>query len=440
MVLPGVRVKELRRTYGFEEVAIVPGDVTTNPELSVTQLVIGPYQFSIPIIASAMDAIVNPAFAGLMANAGGLGVMNLEGLYCRYEDPADALQQIASAPKEGVTDVLQRVYTVEFNEDLVARRVQEIKAAGGGRRRPPPPRSAQRGSLLSLSRRARISSSCSRPLQRRGHISNSFTGLRLNELVTQSRVPVLVGNTVTASASLELMEQGIDGILVGVGPGAACTTRDVTGVGVPQVSATLEVAAARDEFYARTGKYVNVITDGGIRTGGDFCKAMAAGADGVMIGTPFAQTNEAPGMGFNWGMASPHPALPRGTRVNVGVHASLEQVLFGPSHRTDGHPQPRGRASDLHEHGRRADHRGVPREGGAGGSAHDCDRGQDVPAHRPDISARKRLIFQREGHCLAFALTLRGAPAYSAAWVGLAIAASAAAAMFVTMNTMKMMR
>ena len=335
MVLPGVRVKELRRTYGFEEVAIVPGDVTTNPELSVTQLVIGPYQFSIPIIASAMDAIVNPAFAGLMANAGGLGVMNLEGLYCRYEDPADALQQIASAPKEGVTDVLQRVYTVEFNEDLVARRVQEIKAAGAVVAVSTTPQRAKRLAPLAIEAGADIIVVQSTVTTAR-HISNSFTGLRLNELVTQSRVPVLVGNTVTASASLELMEQGIDGILVGVGPGAACTTRDVTGVGVPQVSATLEVAAARDEFYARTGKYVNVITDGGIRTGGDFCKAMAAGADGVMIGTPFAQTHEAPGMGFNWGMASPHPALPRGTRVNVGVHASLEQVLFGPSHRTDG--------------------------------------------------------------------------------------------------------
>ena len=149
-------------------------------------------------------------------------------------------------------------------------------------------------------------------------------------------VPLLVGNTVTGSATLELMEQGIDGIMVGVGPGAACTTRDVTGMGVPQVSATLECAAARDEYLSRTGRYVSVITDGGIRTGGDLCKAIAAGADAVMIGTPFAQTFEAPGRGFNWGMASPHPALPRGTRINVGAQASLEQVLFGPSHRTDG--------------------------------------------------------------------------------------------------------
>ena len=335
MTLLGVRVRELRATYGFEEVAIVPGDVTTNPELSVTQLDVGPYSFSIPIVASAMDAIVDPAFAGLMARAGGLGVMNLEGLYCRYEDPTDALREIASAPRENVTDALQRVYAAEFNETLVERRVQEIKATGAVAAVSVTPQRAKRLAPVAVEAGADIIVVQSTVTTAR-HISNSFTGLRLNELVREVDAPVIVGNMVTASAAMELMEQGIDGVLVGVGPGAACTTRDVTGVGVPQVSATLEVAAARDEFQARTGKYVTVLTDGGIRTGGDLCKAIAAGADGVMIGTPFAQTQEAPGKGFNWGMASPHPALPRGTRVNVGVHASLEQVLFGPSHRTDG--------------------------------------------------------------------------------------------------------
>ena len=335
MTLLGVRVRELRATYGFEEVAIVPGDVTTNPELSVTQLDVGPYSFSIPIVASAMDAIVDPAFAGLMARAGGLGVMNLEGLYCRYEDPTDALREIASAPRENVTDALQRVYAAEFNEALVERRVQEIKATGAVAAVSVTPQRAKRLAPVAVEAGADIIVVQSTVTTAR-HISNSFTGLRLNELVREVDAPVIVGNMVTASAAMELMEQGIDGVLVGVGPGAACTTRDVTGVGVPQVSATLEVAAARDEFQARTGKYVTVLTDGGIRTGGDLCKAIAAGADGVMIGTPFAQTQEAPGKGFNWGMASPHPALPRGTRVNVGVHASLEQVLFGPSHRTDG--------------------------------------------------------------------------------------------------------
>ena len=335
MVLPGIQIKELRRTYGFEEVAIVPGDITTNPELSITELKIGPYNFSIPILASAMDAIVDPAFAGLMAKAGGLAVMNLEGLYCRYEDPTQALQEISGASKDNVTDVLQRVYTAGFNENLVSQRIAEIKATGAVVAVSVTPQGAKRLAPLAVDSGADIIVVQSTVTTAR-HISNSFTGLRLSELKSQINVPLLVGNTVTSSASLELMEQGIDGILVGVGPGAACTTRDVTGVGVPQVSATLEVAAARDEFFARTGKYVNVITDGGIRIGGDLCKAIAAGADGVMIGTPFAQTNEAPGRGFNWGMASPHPALPRGTRINVGVKGTLDQVLFGPSNRTDG--------------------------------------------------------------------------------------------------------
>ena len=335
MVLPSIQLKELRRTYGFEEVAIVPGDITTNPELSTTDLSIGPYNFSIPILASAMDAIVDPNFAGLMAKAGGLAVMNLEGLYCRYEDPTEALREISEAPKENVTDVLQRVYTAAFNENLVGQRVKEIKATGAVVAVSVTPQGTKRLAPIAVEAGADIIVVQSTVTTAR-HISNSFTGLRLNELKSQINVPLLVGNTVTSSASLELMEQGIDGILVGVGPGAACTTRDVTGVGVPQVSATLDVPAARDEFFARTGKYVTVITDGGIRIGGDLCKSIAAGADGVMIGTPFAQTTEAPGGGFNWGMASPHPALPRGTRINVGVQGTLEQVLFGPSHRTDG--------------------------------------------------------------------------------------------------------
>jgi IMP dehydrogenase len=335
MVLQRVQAKELRRTYGFEEVAIVPGDVTTNPELSVTDLNIGPYQFSIPILASAMDAIVDPAFAGHMAKAGGLGVMNLEGVYSRYDDPYEPLKEIAAAPKEKVTEVMQKVYTAPLRDELVGKRVQEIKATGAVCAVSVTPASTKRLAPLAVEAGADIIVVQSTVTTAR-HLSSSTLGLRLSDLVAQLPVPILVGNTVTISATMELMEQGIHGILVGVGPGAACTTREVTGVGVPQVSATLDCAAARDEYYARTGRYVSIITDGGIRTGGDLCKALASGADAVMIGTPFAQTNEAPGMGFNWGMASPHPALPRGTRINVGRNASLEQVLFGPSHVTNG--------------------------------------------------------------------------------------------------------
>jgi IMP dehydrogenase len=335
MVLPRVQIKELRRTYGFEEVAIVPGDVTTNPELSVPSFDIGPYQFSIPIMASAMDAIVSPAFAGLMARAGGIGVMNLEGVYGRYENPQAAIEEVRAAPRESVTEVLQRVYSVPLQDRLIQDRVRDLKAAGGVVAVSVTPQNAKHLAPLAVEAGAQIIVVQSTVSTAR-HISNSYAGLSFADLVAEVRVPVMIGNTVTASATLEIMEQGIDGIFVGVGPGAACTTRDVTGMGVPQVSATMECAAARDEFFARTGKYVQIITDGGIRTGGDVNKALAAGADAVMIGTPFAQTFEAPGKGFNWGMASPHPALPRGTRLNVGASASLEQVLFGPSHRTDG--------------------------------------------------------------------------------------------------------
>ena len=335
VIQPRVLSRELRTTYGFEEVAIVPGDVTTNPDLSVTTLRIGPFQFTAPILASAMDAIVDPNFAGLMAKAGALGVMNLEGVYCRYDEPYAPLAEIASAPKEQATEALQRVYAEPLKEELVGRRVEEIKAAGAVCAVSMTPQNTKRLAPLAVEAGADIVVVQSTVTTAR-HISNSYHGLRFSELIPLVGVPVVVGNCVTTSAALELMEQGIDGLLVGVGPGAACTTRDVTGVGVPQVTATLDCAAARDEYFARSGKYVPVITDGGIRTGGDLCKAIAAGADGVMIGTPLAQTFEAPGKGFNWGMASPHPALPRGTRVNVGAQASLQQVLFGPSQRTDG--------------------------------------------------------------------------------------------------------
>ena len=330
-----VRIRELRRTYGFEEVAIVPGDVTTNPELSVTNLSLGPYQFTTPILASAMDAIVDPNFAGLMAQNGALGVMNIEGVYSRYENPYDAIDLIATASIEEVTEALQRVYSEPLKDYLISQRIKEIKNTGSVCAISITPQNAKRLGPVAVEAGADIIVVQSTVTTAR-HISNSYHGLRFAELAPLINVPIIVGNCVTFSASLELMEQGIDGILVGVGPGAACTTRDVTGVGVPQVSATMEVSAARDEFVSRGGKPVSVITDGGIRTGGDLCKAIAAGADGVMIGTPFAQTFEAPGKGFNWGMATPHPALPRGTRINVGANANLSQVLFGPSHRTDG--------------------------------------------------------------------------------------------------------
>lgn len=327
--------KEIRRAYGFEEVAIVPGDVTINPDQTNTELTLGSLHFNIPILAAAMDAVVSPDFAVRMSQAGGLGVMNLEGLQTRYENPQDGLEEIANAPKDGATEILQRIYSAPVKEALIGRRVEEVKKAGATCAVSVTPQNAKRLASSAVEAGADMIVVQSTVTTAR-HVSKSYHGLVFSELIDQIKVPVIVGNCVAYSTALELMETGIEGILVGVGPGAACTTREVVGVGVPQVTATLDCAAAREEFFNRTGRYVAVITDGGIRTGGDLCKSIASGADGVMIGTPFAQTKEAPGKGFNWGMATPHAALPRGTRINVGVNGSMEQVLFGPTSRTDG--------------------------------------------------------------------------------------------------------
>lgn len=332
MTIP--RLKEPRQAYGFEEVAIVPGDMTINPDQTNIDLEIGNIQLTIPIMAAAMDAIVSPKFATLMSQLGGLGIMNLEGLYSRYENPQDAIDRIAESPPENTTTLLQEIYSKPINENLIGARITEI-VKGGKCAVSVTPQNAKKLAPVAVEAGADIIVVQSTVTTAR-HASKSYHGLIFSELIDMLKVPVIVGNCVTYNAALELMETGIEGILVGVGPGAACTTREVVGVGVPQVTATLDCAAARDTYLQRTGKYVSVITDGGIRTGGDLCKAMVAGADGVMLGTPFAKTLEAPGKGFNWGMATPHQALPRGTRINAGTSGTLEQVLFGPTSRTDG--------------------------------------------------------------------------------------------------------
>jgi IMP dehydrogenase len=270
-----------------------------------------------------------------MHQMGGLAVLNLEGIYSRYEDPETALEEIVAAPQSEVTLLLQKIYSAPIKEELIGRRVQEIKGAGACCAVSVTPQNTKRLSPMAVEAGADMLVVQSTVTTAR-HISRSYKGLIFSELRSQIRKPVIVGNCVTYSAALELMETGIDGILVGVGPGAACTTREVVGVGVPQVTASLDCASAREEYYRRTGRYVSVITDGGIRTGGDLCKAVAAGADAVMLGTPLAQAEEAPGRGYNWGMANPHPTLPRGTRVKVGTRGSLQQILFGPTSVTDG--------------------------------------------------------------------------------------------------------
>ena len=327
--------KELERSYGFDEVAIVPGQVTINPELTSTKMTIGGLDFDIPILASAMDGAVSPRFATLMHEMGGLGVLNAEGLYTRYEDPYSTLEEIISMPKEEATRFLQKVYSQPIQDHLIGQRVEEIKSAGSICAVSFTPQNTKRMSPVAVEAGADIVVVQSTVTTAR-HMSTSYRGLIFSELIETLNVPVMVGNCVTYEVAQELMETGIDGILVGVGPGAACTTREVVGVGVPQVTATLECAAAREDYFRRTGRYVTVITDGGFRTGGDVCKAIASGADAVMLGTPFAQAEEAPGRGFNWGMANAHPELPRGTRINVGTKGTLKQILYGPTTATDG--------------------------------------------------------------------------------------------------------
>jgi IMP dehydrogenase len=329
------RFKEVRRAYGFDEVAIAPGSFTINPDQTSTHFSIDGMTMSMPILAAAMDAIVSPSFAAKFDDLGGMAVMNLEGVHTRYEDSVTMLQEIVEAPKEEATNVLQRVYTAPIQEHLIGERVEEIKSSGAKCAVSVTPASTKRLAPLAVEAGADTIVVQSTVTTAR-HVSKSKRGLVFSDLLEMINVPVLVGNCVSFEVALELMETGIHGVLVGVGPGAACTTREVTGVGIPQVTATMDTAAARDEYYDRTGKYVPIITDGGIRTGGDLCKAMASGADAVMIGTPLAQAEEAPGRGYNWGMANPDPNLPRGTRVKVGVKGTLEQILFGPSSVVDG--------------------------------------------------------------------------------------------------------
>ena len=329
------RFKEVRRAYGFDEVAIAPGSFTINPDQTSTHFSIDGMTMSMPILAAAMDAIVSPSFAAKFDDLGGMAVMNLEGVHTRYEDSDAMLKEIVEAPKEEATNVLQRVYTAPIQEHLIGERVEEIKSSGAKCAVSVTPASTKRLAPAAVEAGADTIVVQSTVTTAR-HVSKSKRGLVFSDLLEMINVPVLVGNCVSFEVALELMETGIHGVLVGVGPGAACTTREVTGVGVPQVTATIECAAARDEYHRRTGRYVPIITDGGIRTGGDLCKAFACGADAVMIGTPLAQSEEAPGKGYNWGMASPHPALPRGVRVEVGVEGSLKEILYGPTSKPDG--------------------------------------------------------------------------------------------------------
>jgi len=329
------KFKELRRSYGFDEVAIVPGDITVNPEQTNIDLKIENITLSIPVIGAAMDAVSDTNFAVLISRFGGLAVLNLEGVQTRYENPEEVLAEIAQTPQAEVTALLQKIYSEPIKENLIGERISAIKKAGALCAVSLTPANTKRLAPLAAEAKADILVVQSTVTTAR-HVSKSYRGLSFSELCQSIPIPVLVGNCVSYNACLELMKTGVSGVLVGVGPGAACTTREVLGVGVPQITATIDCAAARDEYLSESGRYVPIITDGGFRKGGDVCKAIASGADGVMIGSIFAQAREAPGRGYHWGMSHPHPALPRGTRIKVGTTSTLEQILFGPTSVTDG--------------------------------------------------------------------------------------------------------
>ena len=328
--------RRLRPAYGFDDVAIVPGVETLHPDDVDLSWKLGGQRFAIPFIASAMDGVVNVPFAVALGKLGGLAVLNLEGLQTRYERPEEPLAEIAAAPRETVTELMQHLYQAPIRDELVARRVAEIKSVGVKAAVSATPSLAERLGPVAAEAGVDVFVVQSTVTSRRFRSHNGNQPLDFTRFCRALGLPVVVGNCVGFAAALELMETGIAGLLVGVGPGAACTSREVLGIGVPQVTATMDCAAARDAFYGRTGRYVPIVTDGGMRTGGDVCKAFASGADAVMIGSPFAQTAEAPGRGHHWGMAAPHAGLPRGTRIKVGVGGSLEQILFGPTSLTNG--------------------------------------------------------------------------------------------------------
>lgn len=329
-------LKTLQPAYGFDDVAIVPGNETISPDLPDISTRFNGLPLDIPFVAASMDSVVDVKFASRMSEAGGLAVMNMDGLHTRYAETEPIYEEISSVSDGEATALMQRLYDKPINPELVGQRVEEIKSSGGKAAVSFVPQSAKRNAPLAAEAGADMIVVQGTVVTKNHRSANSPLGLSLSQLVESVTVPVVVGNVVSYSVTSELLEEGVHGILVGVGPGSACTSREVLGIGVPQVSATMECAAARDEYYRRTGRYVPLVTDGGIRTGGDVCKSIASGADAVMIGSPFAKTREAPARGMHWGMATWHDSLPRGTRINLGVSYGLDELLFGPSSKSDG--------------------------------------------------------------------------------------------------------
>jgi IMP dehydrogenase len=329
------RNRKARRCYGFDEIALVPGSVTINPNEVDINFELAGRRFEIPILAAAMDGVVDVKFAIEMGRLGGIAVLNLEGVQTRYENPDKILQKIADAPTEEATKLVQNIYLEPVKEELISVRIKEIKKGEAPAVVSSIPQKAHRVGRIAEAAGADIFVVQSTVTTAK-HISTEYEIVDFKKLVKELSIPVIVGNCVTYNTTIELMETGVAGLLIGIGPGTACTTRGVLGIGVPQVTATVDAVAARDDYFKKTTRYVPIITDGGMSNGGDICKAIACGADAVMIGSAFARAKEAPGGGFHWGMAYPHASLPRGTRIRVGTTGNLKQILYGPAELDDG--------------------------------------------------------------------------------------------------------
>jgi len=327
--------RKARRCYGFDEVALAPGRLTINPQEVDTSFHIGKLKFKIPIIASAMDGVVDVTFAVAMGKLGGIAVLNLEGVQTRYENPENVISKLTKVSPEAATKLLQHVYKEPIKKKLITKRIKEIKAAGVPAIVSSIPQAAEEFGRIAENAGCDIFV-VQATVTTVKHISSEYKVLNFRKFCKRMKMPVIIGNCVTYEVALDLMAVGAKALLIGIGPGTACTTRGVLGIGVPQVTATVDCAAARDDFYKKTKKYIPIISDGGMATGGDICKAFACGADAVMLGNAFARAFEAPGKGFHWGMATPHPNLPRGTRIQVGTSGTLEEILYGPAKTDDG--------------------------------------------------------------------------------------------------------
>ncbi len=329
------RGKRSRRTYGFDEVALAPSIITVNPDDIDISTTIAGIKLKLPIIASAMDGVVSPKTAILMSKCGGLGVLNLQGVWAKYENADEILEQIASVSKDEYVELMQKIYLEPSKPKLVEKRIKEIKDAGAKVAVSSIPQQALEFGPIAAKAGADIFFIQATVFSTK-HKSTGSHMLVLPEFIEEMKIPVVVGNCASYDVALDLMKNGAAAVLVGIGPGAACTSRGVLGIGVPMATSISDCAAARETHYKETGKYVPIIADGGMVVSGDICKAIACGADAVMIGSPIAKAEEAPGRGFHWGMATPSPVLPRGTRIKVGTIGTLKEILLGPAKYDDG--------------------------------------------------------------------------------------------------------